>query len=201
LKKTEGFTLIQNINIDDIEVLLFDLITYIQNEIDLGFILSEIDFHFKIFSYFENKFLQFNDNSWKIHNCFYLDKKKQYPDMVFFHQQTPLIVFELKYFGFNAPNKYGILKDISKIKGYFKTYSCSLVMGYSINCFDMDKEKFKDFQLELLNEINDRRLKCININLHDIHNYSVSKKKYNKYYESICSHLNDLNKKRIDQEK
>lgn len=165
---------------------------YIINQIIKRRILSELDLQFRIISCLENKIDTNNDLNWKIHNCFYLKKRKKYPDLVLFRNYNPIICMELKFYAYHAPTKGDIKKDIKKLHQYFTDYP-SLLRGYSFNIFNLLPDSFSKFERELRNQIKDSRIKLLNINTRNLSDYK-------KLKESFVNNFNELKKNFTNRE-
>ena len=151
--------------------------TYIIDEIIKCHILNEFDFQCKFVSFLKNEIDTFRDARWNIYNTFYLKASKKIPDILIFLNYKPVIFIEVKYYGLNNPNKEKIYRDLTKLHNYFSRYSLSLKRGYTYNIFSYTKKKNEEFERTLINKINHKDIKVINLNLKELKKFDNIKTK------------------------
>lgn len=151
--------------------------THIINEIIKCHILNEFDFQCKFVSLLKDEIDTFKDARWNIYNTFYLKASKKIPDILIFLNYTPIIFIEVKYYGFNNPNKEKIYRDLTKLHNYFFRYSLSLKRGYTYNIFSYSKKKSDEFERSLINKINQKDIKVVNLNLKELKEFDKIKAK------------------------
>jgi len=151
--------------------------TFIFNEIIKCHILNEFDFQCKFVGFLRNEIDTFKDARWNIYNTFYLKASNKIPDILIFLNYKPVIFIEVKYYGFNIPNKQKIYKDLTKLHNYFSMYSLSLKKGYTYNVFSYSKKKNDEFERILINKIKQKDIKVVNLNLKEFKEFNSIKSK------------------------
>lgn len=159
---------------------VFDIIEkragkFLINEIAKCNILNEFDFQCKFTSFLINEINEYKDARWRVYNTFYLKASHKIPDILIFLNYTPIIFIEVKYYGFKNPNRERIFRDLIKLHNYFSKYSLSIKRGYTYNVFSYSKEKNKELERSLRNEIHYRDINVINLNLKELKDFNKIK--------------------------
>lgn len=165
--------------------------SYIIEEITNCKILNEFDLQCRFVSYLRENVEKFRDDRWSIFNTFYLKAAKKIPDVLIFLNYKPVIFIEIKYYGFNHPNRDKILRDLDKLHEYFNIYSLTIKRGYSFNIFTYSKEKFDEFNKTLNNRIQLKYIKVLNINLREVDNYHQVRNKVLERITRLTSNLKE----------
>ncbi len=165
--------------------------SFIINEIINCNILNEFDLQCRFIGFLRNEIDAFRDSRWNIYNTFYLKASNKIPDILIFLNYKPVIFIEVKYYGFNNPNREKIYNDLTKLHNYFSRYSLSIKRGYTYNIFSYSKQKCEEFERILRNKINNKDIRAINLNLREREDFYEIKSKVLDTIAKLKSNLKE----------